>query len=516
MTTYKFAVLIILDGWGIAPPSPGNAVASAKTPTFDYLTAHYPHSQLQASGKAVGLPETEFGNSETGHLNIGAGYIVPQDVAVIDRSIEDGSFFKKEALINVCRHVKKHHSALHIMGLLGNRLVHSSTNHLFALLRAAKEQNVDRVCLHLFTDGRDTPPQSAQEFINEVNDFLKNRVQLGQISSIIGRFYAMDRDKRWNRTQQAYDLLTLGKGYLAETPAKAILDAYRRGETDEFISPTKIGGGNFVPIQNKDGVIFFNFRFDRPRQLTSAFVEPDFAGFKRNIVLKDLFFITMTPYEKNLPVSGTLFKHIYVEHPLAEIISEQGLTQLHLAESEKFPHVTYFFNGGHEAPFPGEQTIKVPSPRVATYDQKPEMSAPVVTEILLERIKADLYNFILVNYANADMVGHTGNLKAARKAVSAVDDCLGKVIPEILRSNGFCLIIADHGNAEVMIDPQTGKIDTAHNNSPVPCIAVAQELKDNKNIKLRNGILADVAPTILEVLGIAKPEEMTGRSLIAG
>jgi len=505
-----------MDGWGIAPPSKGNAITSASTPNFDFLQKNYPHSRLLASEESVGLPKGEFGNSETGHLNLGAGYIVPQDVVIIDRAIADGSFFKKKALADVFSHVENYHSNLHIIGLLSEAKVHSSLNHILALLRAAKDRACTRVHLHLFTDGRDSAPDSALSYLKLIDESLK-KFGFGQIESLIGRFYAMDRDKRWLRTEQAYNLLTAGEGDKIPAVQEAIIRAYKRKETDEFISPTSIDSERkrFVPIGNNDGVIFFNFRFDRPRQLTEAFVNPRFSHFKRKKNPQNLFFITMTPYSKDMAVSGTIFPHLRVENPLARVISQHGLTQFHLAESEKFPHVTYFFNGGQENPFDREQWIEVPSPKVSTYDQKPEMSAVEVTEILLERIATGKYNFILANYANPDMVGHTGDLKAARKAISVVDKSLGQVISAVLEQKGFLLVTSDHGNAEIMINSQTGAPDTAHNISPVPCIAVAPDLKDNSDVHLSDGVLADIAPTILAALGISQPAAMTGKNLLA-
>lgn len=538
----KPVVLIILDGWGLAPEGPGNAIALAKTPNFDRFWAAYPHTQLEASGEAVGLPRGEMGNSETGHLNIGAGRIVYQDLPRINMSIAEGTFFKIPTLLMAAEHVKKNNTNLHLMGLVSDAGVHSSLIHLFALLHFAKDQGLKNVYLHLFTDGRDSPPNSSLIYIKKIQEKIQE-FGVGQIATLIGRFYAMDRDNRWERTQKAYELLTEGKGQKFNSVPEAIEASYKAGKTDEFIEPvilTKEDGQPAGLINDNDAIIFFNFRIDRPRQLTKAFVLPNFESlkieratfdpyaeryglhqyqapkgtttFKRNKILKNLFFLTLTEYEKGLPVE-TAFLPISVKMTLGRVLSENGLRQLHIAETEKFPHVTYFFNGGREKKFPGEDQILIASPKVATYDQKPEMSAYEVTNKLMEKIKERIYDFIIVNYANPDMVGHTGVLKAGIKACEVVDECFGKVVKTIFNSGGACVIIADHGNVEEMINLTTGEVDTEHSTNPVPFITVSQALNTQGRV-LRRGILGDVSPTLLRILGVEKPTLMTGRDLL--
>lgn len=508
----KPVVLIILDGWGIGPETPQNPLTVANIPTFRSLWAAYPHTQLQASGEAVGLPHHEAGNSEVGHLNLGAGFVVYQDLVRINRAIADGSFFKNEALFSAIRHAQKNHSKLHLLGLISPAVVHSSLEHLYALLHLCQEQNFKDVFIHAFTDGRDSPPTSSQVFLSELMQKCE-QLSVGQIASVAGRYFAMDRDGRWERTKLAYEMLTLGRGLPQVSVLQAVSDAYKRGETDEFIGPTVItrAGQPLAKIQKGDAVIFFNFRADRPRQLTSAFVQPIFEGFERKEKLKNLFFTTLTVYEKDLPVSAVAFQPEDVKLPLVRVLSTQNLRQLHIAESEKFPHVTYFFNGGREDAFPGEDRIEIPSPKVSTYDLKPEMSAFEVTEILLERIEENLYDFILVNFANADMVGHTGNFEACVQAVEILDGCLKKIVSLTKNQGGVSLITADHGNIEVLKNPDTNATDTEHNVNPVPFIYVG---KTPQPQGLQSGILADVAPTVLGLMGIPKPQTMTGRNLL--
>jgi len=538
----KPVVLIIMDGWGIAPPSPGNAVTQAKTPNFDKFWAAYPHTQLAASGEAVGLPRNEDGNSETGHLNLGAGRIVFQDLPRINMAIADGSFFKNPTFKAAVGHVQKNQSQLHLMGLIGSGGVHSSLEHLLALIQLAKTANCKNVFLHLFTDGRDSPPASALSYIAQIESKLA-AIGVGQIATLCGRYWAMDRDYRWERTQKAYDALTLGKGQLASSATEAIQTAYAKNQTDEFIEPTILIDKNQKPIslvKDHDAVIFFNFRIDRPRQLTKAFVLPDFeklvikkapfdpyaeryglhlyevppgtATFKRQKVLSNLFFVTMTEYEKGLPTQIT-FSPQPVAMPLARVLAENNLRQLHLSETEKERFVTYYFNGQREKPFPGEDRMEIPSPKVKTYDLKPEMSAYEVTAELLKRLKSNIYDFIVVNYANPDMVGHTGVLQAGIKSCEVTDNCVGQVTNLILNLGGTCLITADHGNVEEMINLETGGIDTEHSTNPVPFILVAQHFNQNQQ-NLMTGILGDIAPTILEIMGLDKPEFMTGKSLL--
>lgn len=528
-------VLIILDGWGIAAPGPGNAVALAKKPNFDRIWSSFPHALLGASGEEVGLPRGENGNSETGHLNLGAGNIVFQDLPRIDLSIANGSFFQIPAFIQVINHVKKHNSSLHLLGLVGAAGVHSSIEHLFALIQLAKNNAISKLWLHLFTDGRDSPPTSADIYIRQIEEQLKV-AGVGKIATLCGRYFAMDRDLRWERTKKAYELIVMGKGWSQPNPHQAIKDSYLRGKTDEFIEPVIIDKNGI--INDHDGVIFFNFRIDRPRQLTKALILSDFerlapkkvfdpygekygvhqyetfsysSTFKRERVVEDLFLVTMTEYEKNLPVK-VAFPPTVVKLPLARVLAERGFRQFHISETEKERFVTYYFDGGRETLFPGEEWKEIPSPKVATYDLAPQMSAYEITKELITRIKVNLYDFIVVNYANPDMVGHTGVLGAGIKACEVVDECLGKVISLIRVVGGAAVITADHGNVEEMINLQTGEVDTEHSANPVPLIMVAEHLPFRGCQS--KGILADVAPTILDIMGIKKPSLMTGRSLL--
>jgi len=533
----KPVVLIILDGWGLAPASPGNAVSQAKTPNLNQLWASCPKTQLSASGTAVGLPKGESGNSETGHLNLGAGQIVFQDLPRIDMAIADGNFFQNSAFKQAAQHVKKNSSALHLLGLIGAGGVHSSIEHLIALIHFAKTENINNLYLHLFTDGRDSPPTSAMTYLSRIEEELRKN-QIGKIATLMGRYFSMDRDNRWERIQKAYEALVLGKGKFASSPTEAINESYRAKKTDEFLEPVIFEKNGL--IKDNDAVIFFNFRIDRPRQLTKAFVLPDFeelkiqkpsfdpyaeryglkiyeapkgtTTFKREKILKNLFFVTMTEYEKKLPVT-VAFPPEIVRLPIARILAENNLRQLHIAESEKYPHVTTFFNGGIEMAFPGEDWVEIPSPKVATYDLKPEMSAYELTSQLLRRLKDNLYDFILVNFANPDMVGHTGVISAGVKACEVVDECLGKIVSSVSNLGGACVITADHGNVEEMINLATGEIDTEHSKNPVPFIVVDKNFNHTGRTLLR-GILADVAPTILGILGLEKPETMTGKNLL--
>jgi len=538
----KPVVLIILDGWGIAPDGPGNAVTQAKTPNFDRFWAAYPHTQLEASGRAVGLPKNENGNSLTGHLNLGAGSIVFQELPRINMSIANGSFFKIPAFKNAAEHVKKNQSSLHLLGLIGAGGVHSSLEHLLALIHLAKTEGIKNLFLHLFTDGRDSPPTSAPTYIEKIQAEL-DKADLGQIASLGGRYFGMDRDNRWQRTQKTYEALTLGKGKQTSSAIQAIRESYQAGKTDEFIEPVIFINQKGRPVglvQDNDAVIFFNFRIDRPRQLTKAFILPDFeklvikkaafdpfaeryglrlyqtpsqtTTFKRGKVLKNLFFVTMTEYEKGLP-AHVAFPPEPVAMPLARVLAENNLRQFHLAETEKERFVTYYFDGQREEPFPGEDRLEIPSPKVATYDQKPEMSAYELTEELLKRLKTNTYHFIVVNYANPDMLGHTGVLQAGIKACEAVDFCLGKVVTAATNQNGVCVITADHGNVEEMINLTTGEVDTEHSTNPVPLIIVDQPSTQGSRV-LPLGILADVAPTILALMGIDNPQAMSGCNLL--
>ena len=543
----NFVLLVVLDGWGIAQPGAGNAITLAKTPNFNKLWASYPHTSLRASGEAVGLPREEAGNTETGHLNLGAGRIVYQDLERINLAIADGSFFENKALNSAIDHAIQNNSKLHYLGLLGAGGVHSNVEHLFALIHLAKKRSFSNLYLHIFTDGRDSPPTASQSYLNQLKEVIAKE-GVGQIASIMGRYWSMDRDRRWNRTEKAYLALTKGQGSMVKTTEEAIKLSYSEGKTDEFIEPsilTDSSGKPIALIQDNDAVIFFNFRIDRPRQLTAAFTVDNFKEdslaldfdpylekyekthiaskvqhyqkiFLREQKLKNLFFVTMTEYSKSLVDAGTIiaFPPEKVDLPLGRVISENGLLQLRMAESEKERFVTYYFNGLRENAFDGEKRIIVPSANVLTYDQKPEMSANEITDKLLQEISPDYhYSFVLVNFANPDMVGHTGNIAPAVKACEVVDTCLGKIANFILAYGGTLLITADHGNVEEMIKLQTGQIDTEHSTNPVPFIAVSKEFL-GKCQNLQAGILADVAPTVLSLLSIPQPTQMTGRNLL--
>ncbi len=511
-------LLVIRDGWGERDEIEGNGVKLARTPYDDRWRAECPFTLVRAAGKDVGLPTGQMGNSEVGHLNLGAGFIVRQDITVIDDSIADGTFFTNPVLCTAFRTVRDRGTALHLMGLLGPGGVHSHVNHTKALLELAKREGLERVYVHLFTDGRDTMPQSGIEFARDLLAFMAER-QIGRVASVVGRYYAMDRDKRWERTKQAYDLLTKGVGRPAPDALTAIQRSYDEGVTDEFIKPAVIvdeAGQPVATIGDGDAVVCFNFRADRVRQISRAFTLPDFDGFEREM-LRDLIYIAMTEYEKNMPYQ-VAFQNDDVAVPLAKVISDAGLRQFHAAETEKYPHVTFFFNGGREQPFPGEDWQIVPSPKdVPTYDFKPEMSAYGVRDVVLHAIASDQYDFILVNYANPDMVGHTGVIPAVVKACEVVDECTGAIVDAVVARGGVALVMADHGNAELMIDPETGGPHTAHTTNPVPTYLIAAPGLglDKGQVALRDGgRLADVAPTILDLLGLDPAPQMTGKSLI--
>lgn len=506
-------VLAIVDGWGLSAASAGNAITSAHKPFFDSAWASYPHTQLSASGEVVGLPKGEAGNSEVGHLNMGAGKIVYQDESRINSSIADGSFLKNEAFLAAFDHTNRNKSSLHIMGLVGTGRVHASVEHMYALVWAAKENQVENIFLHIFTDGRDSSPTGDLQVIGEIQAKLA-AIGAGRIASVMGRYWAMDRDKRWERVARAYRALVFGEGNRALDPRSVVENSYQKNVTDEFIEPTLITfeGNTVHNIKAHDSVIFFNFRPDRARQLTHAFVLPHFTDFDRGPILANLAFVTMTEYEKGLPVT-VAFPHQEIAQPLAKVVSDRLLRQLHIGESEKYAHVTYFINGGREDPFPHEDRVHIPSPKVATYDLKPEMSALEIANFVASKIKTNSYDFYIVNFANADMVAHTGSLSATTKAIETLDTCLQKIATEILAKNGALVITSDHGNAEVMINPATGKVDTEHSDSPVPFLVVAKELEHTSE-QLPSGILADVAPTVLALMGIDKPPTMVGRDLL--
>lgn len=506
----KPVMLMILDGFGIAEKSEGNAVALANKPNFDRLVKEYPHTQLQASGLAVGLPEGQMGNSEVGHLNIGSGRIVYQELTRITKAIEDGDFFKNEALMKAMKNAKENNTSLHLMGLLSDGGVHSHIGHLKGLLEFAKKEGLQKVYVHAFMDGRDVPPSSGKDFIIKAEEMMKE-VGVGQIATISGRYYAMDRDNRWERVQLAYNAIVLGEGEKASSAVEAIENSYHDEKTDEFVIPCVIeeDGHPIATIKNGDSVVFFNFRPDRARELTRAINDKEFAGFKRETL--NLTFVTMTQYDKTLEGVNVAFKPQILVNTLGEYVSSKGLKQLRIAETEKYAHVTFFFNGGVEKENPGEERKVIPSPKVATYDLKPEMSAYEVTDELLNRLDQDKYDMIILNFANPDMVGHTGVVKAAIKAIEAVDECLGKIVDKVLEKDGTVFITADHGNAETEIDFSTGNPFTAHTTNPVPFVWVSNNINGRT---LKSGKLADIAPTMLKVMNLEVPKEMTGECLI--
>jgi 2,3-bisphosphoglycerate-independent phosphoglycerate mutase len=483
---------------------------------MDRLWTEYPHTDVNASEHFVGLPEGQMGNSEVGHQNMGAGFVVYQELTRLDKAIQDGSFFTNPELVGACEHVKARGSTLHLFGLLGPGGVHSHWSHLYALLELAKRQGIERVVYHAFTDGRDTPPQSGIGFMESVLGKIAE-IGVGQVGTVSGRYYAMDRDKRWDRIERAYNAIVHGEGQLAREPLQAFAMSYEAGITDEFIIPTVIAAEESVPhkVSDGDAIIFFNFRGDRGRELTKAITLPDFAEFDRGKPLEGLYYVTLTRYEEGLPVR-VAYKTMEVKVPLAKVLSDGGLRQFHIAETEKYAHVTFFFNGRTEEPFPGEERVLVPSPRVATYDLQPEMSAYGITEELVRRIASREYDFIVANYANGDMVGHSGNLEATIKAVEAVDECIDRVVAAVQGAGGVMLITADHGNAEQMRDPETGGPHTYHTTNPVPFILVPPEGSTLLKVQLREGgRLCDIAPTILDIMNMSMPDDMNCQSLIS-
>jgi len=536
----KPTVLMVLDGWGIGPDNAGNAIAQANTPNMDKYWVSFPHTQLAASGEAVGLPHFEDGNTETGHLNIGAGCIVYQDLPRINMSIADGSFANTTAFINAFNHVKQNKSTLHLMGLIGAGGVHSNIEHLYALLNLCKQNGIQRLLIHGFTDGRDSPPTSGINYVKQIQDKCLS-LGIGKIATLIGRYYAMDRDKRWERIEKTYDTLTIGSTNCTPDPVAAMQAQYDQNVTDEFIEPISIcdENGNHQLIQDNDAVIFFNYRIDRPRELTRAFCMPTFekgiqqesfdpytikyekthiqqqkstTTFQRKKIVNNLYFVTMTRYEENIPVD-VAFPPQFIKLPLGKIFADHGLTQLRMAETEKEKFVTYYMNGQIDQIYPGEERVILPSKGVKSYDQAPEMSAQEIANEMLTRIRQDKYDVVICNFANADMVGHTGNLEATIKACEILDGVVGQIVKEVFNRDGVVLITADHGNAEELINNQTGEIDTEHSIYPVPFIIIAKKFMGQTTM-LPSGILADIAPTMLSVMGISKPTTMTGRALI--
>jgi len=540
-------VLIVLDGFGIARPGPGNAVSLAGTPFLRSTYSTYPHTQLLASGEAVGLPSGQAGNSEVGHINLGAGRIVYQDLLRINLAIENGMFFTNDAFLRAIDHVKKNKSNLHLLGLVSLGQVHSSIEHLFALLYLAKQLTLspENIKIHLFTDGRDSPQTSGLAVMQQIQIKTKKE-QLGEIASVSGRYYAMDRDNRWDRTQKAYEVIAQGIGPKALDPIIAIEQSYADKKTDEFVAPTVIVKADGSPVGlvgDNDAIISFNFRPDRVRQLTKAFVLKDLesvrfsklisdesldehragtaeliettvSGFNRSYFAKNLYFVTMTDYEKSLKVSDIAFSVNNIGNPIARVVSERELRQIHIAETEKYAHVTYFFNGGREHAFTGEDRILVPSVRVLTYVMAPAMSAVAITKAFIRTLSQARYHFAVINFANPDMLGHTGNIEKTVESIILVDQCLKSIVQAVTSQNGAVIITSDHGNAEIMIDPHTNQIDTEHNSSPVPAVFIVPEFQGVVR-ELPSGKLADIAPTVLQIMGIPVPSDMTGQSLLA-
>jgi 2,3-bisphosphoglycerate-independent phosphoglycerate mutase len=507
----KKVLLVILDGWGYSERAEGNAILQADTPNMDRFCREYPCALLDASGEAVGLPEGQMGNSEVGHLNLGAGRIVYQELTRIGKSIESGDFFKNEVLLEAMDRVKERGSVLHLAGLVSDGGVHSHFEHLLALLEMTRRENVENVFIHAILDGRDTRPYAAKPFLEKLEK-LSREHNSGHVATVSGRYYAMDRDKRWDRTEKAYRAYTDGEGLKASDSLEALEKAYDRDEADEFVRPTVIVDGDEKPltvIRSEDVMVFFNFRADRARQISRAFIEEGFDHFDRGSNPPLPYCVTMTEYDRNLPVA-VAFTLDDLESTLGEVYSRLNVPQMKIAETEKYAHVTFFFNGGREKPFHLEERIMVPSPKVATYDLQPEMSAPELTSVVVRTVKEDKHPLIIVNFANPDMVGHSGDFKATIEAVQTVDKCIGEIVEEALPRGWYILICADHGNAEEMLSG-SGEVLTAHSGNPVPLILIGPEKKEIRS----RGIFADVAPTILALAGIEAPDEMTGTSMLA-
>ncbi len=502
-------LLMILDGYGMREETKGNAVVQANTPYIDQLFSKYPNTLLGASGEDVGLPEGQMGNSEVGHLNIGAGRIVYQELTRITKSIKDGDFFTNPSLARAIDHVKKNNSALHLFGLLSDGGVHSHINHLFALLDLAKKNNIEKVYVHCFLDGRDVPPKSGVNYLQQLEDYMTEN-NIGEIATISGRYFAMDRDNRWERVNDAYNAITSGAGVLAANSKEAILNAYNENTTDEFVKPVVIqkNGQPVATVSTDDSVIMFNFRPDRAREITRTFVDSDFNHFERVTGFLNPLYVCMTQYDKEMPNVDVAFKPQTLSNTLGEYVSEKGLKQLRIAETEKYAHVTFFFNGGVEAPNKNEDRELIPSPKVATYDMQPEMSAYQVTNQLLDKLDSDTYDLIILNFANPDMVGHTGDMTATINALEALDGCVEKIIDKVQSLKGNVLLTSDHGNADILLD-ENDNIVTAHSLSKVPLILVSEQ-----NFSLKAGILADLAPTLLSLMDLPVPSEMSGKSLL--
>lgn len=516
---YKPVVLVVLDGWGLGKNDQGNAIAAAKLPTIEKFNAYYPHLALQASGISVGLPWGEVGNSEVGHMTLGAGKILYQSMPRITMAVQSGEFFLNATFLKAIDNAKKNKAAVHLMGLVGKGGVHSYVDHLYALLELMHNQKMEKVFLHIFTDGRDSSPTSAVDSLTELQKRMK-LLKVGKIATLCGRYFAMDRNNNWDRTEKAYTNMTEGSGQKIEDPLQYLRDSYAKKIFDEYLEPAVVteGGQPVATINDNDSVIFFNFREDRARQITEAFVLPGFAKFKRK-QQKNLDFVTMTQYEVGLPVS-IAFPPERVEEQLGNIISQKNLHQLRIAETEKFAHVTYFFNGGLEEPYPLEDRKIIPSVTTDSFDKVPQMSAGEITDKVIDAVNSDKYSFILMNYANADIVGHTGNRAATIKAVEFIDACLARLTPAVLAKNGCLLITADHGNAEELTNNLTGEVDTEHSVNPVPLWFITSENHRSKpqaattESSEASGLLSDVAPTVLELMGLSKSKEMTGESLL--
>ena len=504
-------VLLILDGYGLSEKKEHNAIALADTPVMDRLMKECPFVRGNASGLAVGLPDGQMGSSEVGHLNLGAGRVVYQDLMKITSEIEDGDFFENEALLKAVNNAKENGTSLHLFGLLSDGGVHSHNSHLYALLDLAKRHGLENVYVHCFLDGRDTAPNSGKEFVQELSDEM-DRIGCGRIATVAGRYYAMDRDNNWDRIEKAYRALTLGEGVTADSAAEAVTQSYEKGETDEFVQPTVVmkDGAPTATVDDGDSVIFFNFRPDRAREITRAFCCDEFDGFDRG-PRKKVTYVCFTDYDETIPNKEVAFRKDAIINTFGEWIAANGMKQARIAETEKYAHVTFFFNGGVEIPNKGEDRFLIPSPKVATYDLKPEMSVPEVCDTVVEKIRSGEYDVIIANFANSDMVGHTGVEEAAIKAVECIDKCIGKVVEAVEQADGQLLICADHGNAEMMADEKTGEPWTAHTTNPVPFILVNYD----PDYTLREGgCLADIAPTLIEMMGMEKPKEMTGESLL--
>ncbi|MCR4803673.1 MAG: 2,3-bisphosphoglycerate-independent phosphoglycerate mutase [Lachnospiraceae bacterium] len=508
----KPTVLMILDGYGLKEKKEHNAIAMAKTPVMDKLMAEYPFVKGNASGMAVGLPEGQMGNSEVGHLNMGAGRVVYQELTRITKEIEDGDFFKNEAFAKAVKNCKDNNSDLHFFGLLSDGGVHSHMSHMYGLLELAKREGIQNVYVHAFLDGRDTAPTSGKGFVEETLKKMEE-IGVGKIATVMGRYYVMDRDNRWDRVELAYKALTDGEGVTAPDALTAVQQSYDKGENDEFVLPTVVteNGAPVATVKDKDSVIFYNFRPDRAREITRAFCADDFDGFNRNGGRKDTTFVVFGEYDATIPNKIVAFHKVEINNTFGEILAAAGKTQLRTAETEKYAHVTFFFNGGIEEPNKNEERLLVKSPKVATYDLQPEMSAYEVCDGLVKAIKSDKYDVIIINYANPDMVGHTGVEEAAVKAVEAVDECVGKTVDAVLEVGGQMFICADHGNCEQLVDYETGAPFTAHTTNPVPFILVNY---DEAYTLREGGALCDIAPTLLEMMGMEQPAEMTGKSLL--